>query len=116
MSTTPALAATPDPGGVSGFLAGPFGSIAFLLPMGLLFWLLIFRPQQQARRRHAEMVGGIKRGDTVVLSSGIVGKVTKVDDAEAHVEIAPSVNVKVVKVLITEVRARPPPASANDKG
>jgi preprotein translocase subunit YajC len=60
------------------------------------------------------MVAAVKRGDTVVLSSGIIGKVTRVEDAEVQVEIAPSVNVKVVKSTLSEVRTRAEPAPAND--
>ena len=95
-------------------LQGPFGTVIFLIPMLLLFWLLIFRPQQKQMKAHREMVAGIKRGDTVVLSSGMIGKVTRVEDAELNVEIAPSVNVRVVKGMVTEVRNRTAVA-ANDK-
>ena len=56
----------------------------------------------------------MKRNDTVVLSSGMIGKVTRIEDAEVMVEIATGVNVRVVKTMITEVRVKGEPAPAND--
>jgi preprotein translocase subunit YajC len=110
MFATPAFAQT---------AAGPMGGadmISFLMPIGLivLFYFLILRPQQKRMKDHQAMINAVKRGDTVVLSGGIVGKVTRVEDAEAHVEIAPNVTVKVVKSTLSEVRTRGEPAPAND--
>jgi preprotein translocase subunit YajC len=80
----------------------------------VLFYFLMIRPQQRRAKEHQSMLGALKRGDTVVLASGMIGKVTKVDDAEASVEIAPNTVVKVVKSTISEVRTRGEPAPAND--
>ena len=89
------------------FMQGPTGQmLIFLVPMGLLFFFMIIRPQQKQMKAHAEMIGAVKRGDTVVLSNGMIGKVTRVENEEAMVEIAQGVNVRVVKRLITEVRNR----------
>jgi len=111
MFATPAYAqaATAAPGGTD-FL-GPF-----LLPIGLivLFYFMILRPQQKRVKQHQAMIAAVKRSDTVVLSSGIIGKVTRVDDAEVQVEIAPNVTVTVVKSTLAEVRTRSAPAPAND--
>ena len=60
------------------------------------------------------MLAAIKRNDTVVLSSGLIGKVTRVEDTEVMLEIATGVNVRVVKAMITEVRVKGEPATAND--
>jgi preprotein translocase subunit YajC len=101
-------------GGAQGFMQGPFGSLLFFLPLIVLFYFLIFRPQQQRAKQHATMIGGLKRGDTIVLSSGIVGKVVRVEDKEIGLEVASGVTVKVVKSMIADVRARGEPAAAND--
>ena len=106
-TTTPAAAGG---GGIEGMLI----QIAPILGLVVLFYVLLIRPQQKRMKQHQAMVTALKRGDTVVLPSGVIGKVTKVDDAEVTVEIAPTVNVKVVKAMITEVRARGEPAPAND--
>ena len=58
-------------------------------------------------KTHREMVANIRRGDTVVTSGGIIGKVTKVkDDGEIEVEIADNTRVRVVKGTVSEVRVK----------
>ena len=67
-----------------------------ILLMFVIFYFLLFRPQQQRAKQHREMVSNIRRGDTVVTSGGIIGKVTKVrDDNEIEVEIADQTRVRV---------------------
>ena len=75
--------------------ASPFGGdnmLMSLLPFVLIFvimYFLILRPQQKRVKQHQEMVKNVRRGDTVVTSGGLVGKVTKVvDDDQIEVEIA----------------------------
>ena len=82
--------------------------------MGVMFYFLILRPQQQRVKQHQAMVAALKRGDTVVLNSGVIGKVTKVEDAELGVEIATGVTIKVVRSMVSEVRTRGEPVVAND--
>lgn len=79
----------------------------------VLFYFLLIRPQQKRAKEHAALIAAVKRGDTIVLSSGLIGKVTRVEETEVNVEIAPSVNVRVVKGMIAEVRNRTAVA-AND--
>ena len=96
--------------------AGTGGSgdiILQLVPFLLIFvimWFLIIRPQQRRVKDHQEMVRNVRRGDTVVTSGGIVGKVTKAtDDPELEVEIADGVRVKLVRSMISEVRTKGEP-------
>ncbi len=98
-------------GGIMSLLSGP---LPLMIGMFAIFYFLMLRPQQQRVKQHQAMVAALKRGDTVVLASGMVGKVTKVEDAEVAVDIAPNVNVKVVKATISEVRAKGEPVPAND--
>lgn len=103
---------------MSGAEGGMTAAIVQFLPIIaiiVLFYFLILRPQSQRMKQHQATISAIKRGDTVVLSSGMIGKVTRVEDAELNVEIAPSVNVRVVKSMVAEVRNRTAIA-ANDKG
>ena len=97
-------------GGMQGLLI----QLPFFIGLFVLFWFLILRPQQQRFKKHQQMVSSIKRGDGVVLSSGIIGKVVRVEEAEVQVEIAPNTNVRVVKGMIGEVRAKGEPVAAND--
>lgn len=90
--------------------------LSFLPLIGLvvLFYFLMIRPQQQRMKQHAAMIAAVKRNDTVVLNSGVIGKVLRVEDKEVGIEISQGVTVKVVKAMISEVRVRGEPAPAND--
>lgn len=109
MFISPAYAQT----GASG--SDMFLQLAPLLAMFVIFYFLLIRPQQARAKAHREMVAGIRRGDTVILASGIIGKVTKAKDGEAEidVEIAKDTVVKVVRGTISEVRGKGEPAAAN---
>jgi preprotein translocase subunit YajC len=81
----------------------------------IIFYFLLIRPQQNARKKHMEMIAAVKKGDEVVTSGGIVGKVTKViDDKEIMVEIADKIAVKVVRATLSDVRTKADGA-ANDQ-
>lgn len=101
----------PSAGGAQGMLI----QLAPLVLLFVLFYFMLIRPQQRRVKEHQNMVSALKRGDTVVLSSGVIGKVVRVEDAEIGVEIAQGVTVKVVKAMVSEVRAKGQPV-ANDKG
>ena len=96
--------------------AGGADIIFQLVPFILIFvimWFLIIRPQQRRAKEHQELIKNIRRGDTIVTAGGIVGRVARVgDDAEVDVEIAEGVRVKVVRAMITEVRAKGEPVKA----
>ncbi|MDP1875832.1 preprotein translocase subunit YajC [Phenylobacterium sp.] len=85
-----------------------------LILLVVLFYFLMIRPQQRRMKAHQQMVAELKRGDQVVLSSGMLGKVVRVEDKEVGLEIATGVTVKVVRTMIAEVRVRGEPAPAND--
>jgi preprotein translocase subunit YajC len=94
-----------------------------LLPFILIFvimYFLILRPQQKRVKQHQEMVKNVRRGDTVVTSGGLIGKVTKViDDDQIEVEVAEGVRIRQVRQMITDVRAKGEPVkgeSAKDEG
>ncbi|RZJ31342.1 MAG: preprotein translocase subunit YajC [Brevundimonas sp.] len=74
--------------------------------MIVLFYFLMIRPQQQQMKKHKALIESVKRGDTVVLSNGMMGKVTRVENDQVMVEIAQGVNVPVVKSMIADVRNR----------
>lgn len=85
-------------------------NLAPLVAIIAIMYFLVIRPQQQRVKAHLAMVDALRRGDTVVTSGGIVGKVTKVEEGEALVEIADGVRVKVLKHTIQEVRTKGEPA------
>jgi preprotein translocase subunit YajC len=88
-----------------------------VLPLALVFivfYFLLIRPQQAARKRHMEMITNLKKGDVVVTSGGMIGKVKSLQDDEVRVELAPNVDVRVVRGTIAEVRSKTDPTPAND--
>jgi preprotein translocase subunit YajC len=84
-----------------------------LLPFALIFvimYFLILRPQQKRVKQHQEMVTSLRRGDTVVTSGGLVGKITKVvDDAEVELQVADGIRVRQMRQMVSEVRAKGEP-------
>lgn len=98
----------------SGGLEQQLIGIAPIILMVVLFYFMLIRPQQKRQKEHLATLNNIKRGDNVVLSSGVIGKIVRVEDKEVGVEIAQGVTVKVRKAMITEVSAKGEPAPAND--
>jgi preprotein translocase subunit YajC len=80
------------------------GPIAGILPFVLIiviFYLFLILPQQKQRKKHREFVDSLKRGDKVIVSSGIYGTITKIEENAAYLEIADGVNIKILKNNIT---------------
>ncbi|MCA8902979.1 MAG: preprotein translocase subunit YajC [Hyphomonas sp.] len=111
-------ALTALPALAQGAPARPGGSLIELLimPAALvgIFYFLLIRPQQQRAKKHAAMVTGLKRGDTVVTSGGLIGKVNKVHDDEISLDVGENVKVRVIKSMVIEVRGKSEPVAAND--
>ena len=110
MLITPAFAQ-----GIGG--AGAPDLLMSILPFILIFvimYFLIIRPQRQRMKQHQEMVSNLRRGDTVVTSGGLIGKISKVvDESEVQVEISEGVKIRVVRSMITEVRSKTEPVKEN---
>lgn len=85
-----------------------------ILLLVVIFWLLIFRPQQKRLKAQQAMLAAITRGDTVVTTGGIVGKVTKaVEGEDLEVQIADGVRIKVVRHMVADVRSKSTPVNDN---
>lgn len=84
-----------------------------IIGMVVIFWFLIIRPQMKRQKEHQQRVSGLKKGDQVVTQGGLVGKVVKVDDTYAEIELAPNVKVKAVKATIADL-IEPGGKPAND--
>ncbi len=98
------------PGGESAFI---MQFVPLLLIMAI-FYFLLFRPQQQAAKRHRDKIGAVKKGDSVVTGGGLIGKVTRVEDSQVEIEIATGVKVKVVKATLSDVTPLGSAKPAND--
>jgi len=86
--------------------------IPTILIIGIMYFLMI-RPQQKRMKEHRAMIEAIRRGDTVVTSGGIIGKVAKAEEGELQVEVADGVKIKVLRTSISEVRGKSEGASSS---
>ena len=88
MLATPAFAQAA--GGAAGAAGGLISFVPIILIFAIMYFLMI-RPQQKKVKEHRAMVEALRRGDQIVTAGGVIGKVTKVEDgkAEVEVEIAP---------------------------
>jgi len=85
--------------------AAPPGWLQFLPIIGMvaIFWFLLIRPQMKRQKEHQAKIAGVKKGDQVVTAGGLLGKVVKVDEQYAEIEIAQGVKVKAVKATLGDI-------------
>lgn len=85
------------------------------IPMIAIFYFLIIRPQNKRRKEHQAMIDDVKKGDRVVTSGGLIGKVIKVAADELTVEVDDKgTRVKVIRGMLMDVRGKGAPVAAND--
>ena len=86
--------------------SGGFASLISFAPLLLIFivfYFLMIRPQQSRMKALQAAVAAVKKGDSVVTAGGVLGKVTRVEEAFVEVEIAPNTRIRVVKATLAEV-------------
>lgn len=90
-----APAGAPQGGGLLGFL--PF------IVIFAIFWFLIIRPQRKRQKEHQSLVTALGKGDEVVTTSGMLGKITKVEDEYVVLEVADNVEMRFQKMAVHAV-------------
>ena len=78
-------------------------SLIALLPLLLIFYFMLIRPQQKRMKEHAELIAALEVGDDVMLSAGIYGTVTQIDRQMLEVEVADGVEIRVARNAVTEI-------------
>ena len=93
-----------------------FMSLMPLILVFVIFYFLLIRPQQTKMKQHREMLENLKKGDQIVTAGGIVGKIVRIEqgDNTLSVEVAPNVQVKVIRQTVADLLNKPVPASGND--
>ncbi|MCA9513653.1 MAG: preprotein translocase subunit YajC [Myxococcales bacterium] len=71
--------------------------LLFIGLMLVLFYFMLIRPQQKRAKQHRELMGSLKRGDTVITASGIFGRIVDVDGNVMTLEIAKNTHIKILK-------------------
>jgi preprotein translocase subunit YajC len=98
--------------------ASPLAQITNFMPLILIFvvfYVLIIRPQQKKLADQDKMVKALKRGDRVITSGGIYGKITRLEDDAITLEVADNVNIKVVRAQVQSLAVKPDTTTiAND--
>lgn len=105
--------------GTAGQESGMSGLMSMFLPLIIIFfifWLLLIRPQQKRVKKHQEFLSSLKRGDEVITSSGIFGKITGIADNAVTIEIADGVKIKVEKGHVSGYASVGQPTSSDKVG
>ena len=94
----------------SGGASDIFSFVAPFVLIVIIMYFLVIRPQQKSARAHTDLIKNVRRGDTIVMTGGLIGKVSRVvDDNEIELEIAPNIKVRVSRAQISEVRSKGEP-------
>lgn len=83
--------------GATGQQANPYSSLIFFAAIILIFYFFMIRPQMKKQKDLKSYRSGLSKGDKVITSGGIYGKIVDVKDTTVSVEIAPDIRIKVDK-------------------
>ena len=97
-------------GGGGGLLATPL--VPIILMLGVM-WFFLIRPQQKKQKEHREMIVNLKKGDRIITSGGLYGRITGLTEATLTLEIADKVRVKVSRAHIAGMAQASPQAQAD---
>ena len=108
------MGGSPEGGG------SPYQPLILMGVMFAIFYFLLIRPQQKKSKEHRQMLGNLRKGDRIVTSGGIHGRITGMDDSTLTVEIAEKVRVKVARGNVAGLaqaasQAAPPKKEKKDK-
>ncbi len=90
-------------GGGAGQGAGGFSSLIPIVLMFVIFYFLLIRPQQKKTKDHREMINRLNKGDRIITSGGLHGRITAVSDTTMTVEIADKVRVKIARGNVAQI-------------
>ena len=89
-------------------------SLVSLMPILLIFvifYFLLFRPQQKKEKARQGMLNSLKRGDKIVTGGGLVGTIHRIGDKELVLEIAEGVRINVMRSAVADVYSKMPESS-----
>jgi preprotein translocase subunit YajC len=101
--------------GSGGSGAGGFAGLIPLVLMFVIFYFLLIRPQQKKAKTHRELLSNLKRGDSVITSGGIYGRIAEINDNIIVLEVADKIRIKVARGFVSglagqEIPQPPKPA------
>jgi preprotein translocase subunit YajC len=92
-----------------------FSTILMFGAMFAILYFILIRPQQKQQKKHQALLAGLKKGDEVILSSGIMGKVFAVEDRIVVIEVADKIKFKVLKQAVSGLVTGDTDAANNTK-
>ena len=98
ISSAYAQSAAQEPSTEAGML-----QLALMVGLFVMFYFIAIRPQRKRQKEHAELVANLAKGDEVVTNSGILGKITKLEDNYVSLQVADKVELKFQKVAVHAV-------------
>jgi preprotein translocase subunit YajC len=87
--------------GTGGSGAGGYGAMIPLVLMFVIFYFLLIRPQQRKAKQHKELLSNLKKGDSVITSGGIYGRIAEINDNVLVLEVADKVRIKVARGFVS---------------
>lgn len=112
LAQDPAPAAPAAPGGGEAPSGGGLGSmLPMLLVMFLIFYVLLIRPQSKERKKREALVKNLAKGDKVVTTAGLHGRVVEMDDRRVRLEVDDGVRLWFDRVAVWQVTPKDAPAS-----
>jgi len=97
--------------GAQGQAGGGPGFFVVIIAMIAIMYLIVLRPQQKERKRHAEWLASIKKGDEVVTQSGIIGTVALVEDRSVTLDVGGGNKIRVLKSTVVSAWKQSEPAA-----
>jgi preprotein translocase subunit YajC len=86
-----------------GMPGGDFMTFLPMIAIFVVFYFLLIRPQQKRAKETRAMLEALQKGDEVITAGGIVGRIAKLTDQYATIEIAPSVEINVQRAAISQL-------------
>ncbi|MDD5225432.1 MAG: preprotein translocase subunit YajC [bacterium] len=110
---------SPAPGGGQAKPGADWGGLVMLAAIFAIFYFLLIRPQQKRTKEHQELLKSLKRGDDVITTGGIFGRIAEIDEGTVMLEVAEKVKIKVARDQIAANRSmelKPAPGKDEKKG
>jgi len=82
---------------------GSSSSLLFIVVLFAIMYFLFFRPTQVQQKKHKEMIESLQKGERVISSGGIHGKVTQIKDSTVKLKIADNTEIEIEKGMIRTV-------------
>lgn len=82
---------------------GNFSPILMMIGIFAIMWFFMFRPQQKKVKEHQALVAGLKKGDEVITSGGLMGRITDLDPYSIDLEIAKNTVIRLQRPFVTQV-------------